>query len=178
MKNKTKNLIYVFVLLVLMPAGRVIAAPRVTKAPKVEFNIVQNAKIAEVEVKVNKNVEIPKNIIDENKPKAPVSPVETTESYSYVIYTKEEIKAKICEVFGSECSNALIIAFKESGYRQFAVSKTNDYGVFQLNCRWQKRRVGGVCTRFFDVDTNIRVAKQIFDEQGWAPWSTKIYLPK
>jgi len=167
-------------MLVLMPAGRVIAAPRVITTPKVELNIVQNTKVAEIEIKVTKNVEIPKNIIDENKPQVPATPVTkiVTENYSYPSFTKDEIKAKICAVFGSQCSNALIIALKESGYTQYAVSKTNDYGIFQLNCRWQKKRVGGVCTRFFDVDTNIRVAKQIFDEQGWAPWSTKIYLPK
>lgn len=161
-----------------MPAGRVIASPRVVKTQKVEINIVQNIKVAEVEVKVNKSVEIPKNIIDENKPKPSETPVQTNSNPSFPIYTKDEIKAKICEVFGSECSNALIIALKESGYTQYAVSKTGDYGVFQLNCRWQKKRVGGDCTRFFDVDTNIRVAKQIFNEQGWNPWTTKIYLPK
>ncbi len=86
------------------------------------------------------------------------------------------IKRRICEVFGKECSNALIIAEHESGFRNRVVSRTNDYGLFQLNCRWQGRRVGYNCSRFFDMETNLRIAKQIFDEQGWNPWTTKKFL--
>lgn len=86
------------------------------------------------------------------------------------------MQQRICEVFGEQCENALIIAKYESGFKNNIVSKTNDYGLFQLNCRWQGRRVGGDCTKFFDFETNLRVAKQIYDEQGWNPWYTKIYL--
>jgi len=182
MKNKTKNLIYMLLLLVMMPAARVSASPQVEPAiVKPELRIVESVKEASVVIEIDKNISIPKNIIDENKlisTPTPSKPVPVHKSYSYTNYSVDEIKSKICQVFGPECSNALIIAFRESGYRQFAISKTNDYGIFQMNCRWQGRRVGGVCTRYFDVDTNIRIAKQIFDEQGWNPWTTKKYLPK
>lgn len=92
-------------------------------------------------------------------------------------YDVTYIKKRICEVFVNNCKEALIIAHKESNYSTTAVSRTGDYGVFQLNCRWQKRRVGGDCTRFLDLETNLKVAKQIFNEQGWNPWTTKKYLP-
>lgn len=89
---------------------------------------------------------------------------------------KEYVKSRVCAVFAEHCAEALIIAFHESGYSTNAVSATGDFGVMQLNCRWQKRRVGGDCTRFLDLETNLQVAKQIFNEQGWNPWSTKKYL--
>lgn len=95
-------------------------------------------------------------------------------------YTTEQIKEKICAVFGGYCADALLIALKESGYRQYAVSKTNDYGIFQLNCRWQGKRVGGDCTKFFNVDLNIQLAYKIFTEWGysWRAWTTCKYLPR
>lgn len=93
---------------------------------------------------------------------------------------KEYVKKRICEVFGTECPNALIIAFKESGNRTNAASSgyfsTTNLGVFQINCRWQKGRVGGDCLKFLDLETNLRIAKQIYGEQGWNPWSTKLFL--
>jgi hypothetical protein len=91
---------------------------------------------------------------------------------------QEVIKKKICDVWGDKCKEALIIAKHESGFNPYSVSGTGDHGVFQLNCRWQGRRVGGDCTKFHDIDTNIRVAKQIYDEQNWRPWSTKGFIKK
>ena len=154
---------------------------------EISQEVVSEKNLISSEVKIVKvsNIRIDSKVSDKvinsknTLPKQPVvNTVVQSTNVNYPVYTVEEIKAKICEAFGSECANALIIAKAESGYRQFVISKTNDYGVFQLNCRWQKRRVGGDCSRFFDVDTNIRIAKQIYTEQGWNPWTTKIYLPK
>ena len=86
------------------------------------------------------------------------------------------IKKRICEVFGSQCNNALIIAKYESSFRTGVISRTGDYGLFQINCRWQGHRVGGNCSALLDLETNLRVAKQIFNEQGWNPWYTKKFL--
>ncbi len=93
-----------------------------------------------------------------------------------IAYEPNSMKARICEVFGNQCQNALIIAEHESHFNTNAISKTNDYGVFQLNCKWQGKRVGYDCKKFLDFETNLKLAKQIYDEQGWYPWSTKIYL--
>ncbi len=87
-----------------------------------------------------------------------------------------DIKKRICEVFGSQCNNALIIAKYESSFRTGVISRTGDYGLFQINCRWQGHRVGGNCSALLDLETNLRVAKQIFNEQGWNPWYTKKFL--
>lgn len=45
---------------------------------------------------------------------------------------------------------------------------THDIGVFMINAYWQRNRATDKELR--DCLTNIRVAKQIFDEQGWSPW--------
>lgn len=141
-----------------------------------EINIVKVLPV-NAEPRISVQVLNSKNSLPQNPVVVvPVSnPVVTN---NYPSFSREEIESKICAAFGSECSNALIIVKHESGFRQYAVSRTGDYGLFQLNCRWQKRRVGGDCSKFFDIDTNIRVARQIFAEQGWKPWTTKIYLPK
>ena len=116
-----------------------------------------------------------KTEIKQALPKYGVKVVNRT-AVEYPQTDKEYVKQRVCAVFAEHCAEALIIAFHESGYRTNAVSATGDYGVMQLNCRWQKRRVGGDCALFLDLETNLRVAKQIFNEQGWNPWSTKKYL--
>jgi hypothetical protein len=185
MKNiQIKKLIYLSAVVITLIAGHATVSPNIeaksiksqVKPVLVKKEIKTTQKIETI-VETIKVVEEVKEVVVEVK----ATPVKKSESKintnGFTIYSTEEIKTKICQVFVNNCNEALIIAFRESGYRQFAVSKTNDYGVFQMNCRWQKRRVGGNCNNFFDVDTNIRVAKQIYDEQGWNPWTTKKYLP-
>lgn len=87
----------------------------------------------------------------------------------------DNIKTRICEVFGPQCENALIIAKYESTFNPGAYYNGN-YGIFQINCPSHSWRVGGDCNALFDFETNLRIAKQIYDEQGWGPWSTKIHL--
>ena len=179
MSNKTiKNLIYIFIVLVIIPVGRVNASFEPAKANEIQTintKTLSTVSIIEPDIIIQKEVSLPKEL----KATKNISVKNSTPVIaSGKKYSKEEIKQKICKVFGSQCSNALIIAEKESGFRANAISKTNDYGVFQLNCRWQSRRVGGNCNLFLDVDTNIKIAKQIYDEQGWSPWTTKIFLPK
>lgn len=94
----------------------------------------------------------------------------------YPMYSIDYIRQRICEVFGSQCRNALIIAQRESGFNPRAVSPTADFGVMQINCPSHASKVGGDCTRFFDLETNLRVAKMIYDASGWRPWTTSKYL--
>ena len=162
-------------MLILMPVGLVDA-----KEKEIGLNVIGNQSTIKPKIEEKTEIVVLKNIIDEVKAKetkVATLITDNSQDWSKSTWTKEQIQARICQVFGSECQNALIIAKNESGFRPWAISKTNDYGVFQINCRWQKRRVGGDCTKFLDVETNIRVAKQIYDEQGWNPWTTKKYLP-
>jgi len=65
---------------------------------------------------------------------------------------------------------ALRVAWCESRWRARTISPTGDYGVFQVNFRYHGWRVGGVAERLLDVETNVRVAHDIWAEQGWVPW--------
>lgn len=73
--------------------------------------------------------------------------------------------------FGAEWKIAKAICMAESGLNPLAMSRTNDYGVCQIN-QVHRRRVGGDLTRLFDPETNIRVAADIRrDNGGFHPWT-------
>lgn len=85
---------------------------------------------------------------------------------------REEIMAYILEVFGSEAHRAIWVANCESGLRKDAINKANnngttDYGVFQINSVHIKRYGKDFTT---DWQENVRVAKKIYDAQGFTPW--------
>jgi hypothetical protein len=170
MLNKLiKNLISILVMIMAMPVGVAIAKPvdvEIENEVEVKFEEKQQSVVLNNVITEIKEVEAPK----------PIQKPGNSRDWSGYMYTPEDIKAKICAVFVNNCSEASIIAQKESGFRPWTISATNDYGVFQLNCKWQGRRVGGDCNKFLDIDTNISIAKQIYDEQGWNPWVTKKYL--
>jgi hypothetical protein len=80
---------------------------------------------------------------------------------------------RVCEEFGAQGNNALIIAYYESHYNNGALSPTNDYGFFQINCPSHRAKVGGDCTKLYDFETNLRIAKQVYGGRGnWSAWYT------
>jgi len=85
---------------------------------------------------------------------------------------KSEVEAFITEVFGKDAEKAIEVARCESGLRKEVVSKPNrngtrDYHTFQINDVHTKRFGDGFKN---DWKENVRVAKKIFDEQGFRPW--------
>ena len=80
------------------------------------------------------------------------------------------IKNKVCKAFGKNCARTIKIAFCESQFTSNAVGdkKTTypSYGVLQI------RSLPGrpSKSKLFNVDFNIKYAKQMFDKQGWKPW--------
>lgn len=90
--------------------------------------------------------------------------------------TTELVKRRICEVFTDHCLEALVIALHESGYNINARSSANAIGVFQILCSAHKKKVGGDCNKFYDLETNLRIAHDIFARQGWGPWEARVYL--
>ena len=77
------------------------------------------------------------------------------------------VEGMICRIFRPDCKMALSISWAENETRQCnRVSSTGDVGVFQINARWHSWR-----GNLYDCLENIRIAKQIFDEQGhWEAW--------
>lgn len=79
--------------------------------------------------------------------------------------------AMIGRVFGARAPEAIRVAICESSLNPGAIGP-GGRGLFQINPRhhmWRVQAVRG--TTLFDPMTNIRVAKHLFDEQGWRPWA-------
>ena len=77
------------------------------------------------------------------------------------------IEDEICAVFGDACAEAIAVARCESGLDPNAANPDSSArGLFQIMAS-----VHGVRAKWlFNPSVNIRVAKQLYDEQGWNPW--------
>ena len=83
---------------------------------------------------------------------------------------KNEITKEVKRVFGERANTALAVVKCESGFNIAAVSKTGDWGLFQINSRTWTKLFG----EEFKVNwkENIRVAKVIYDRSGsFNPWN-------
>ena len=89
----------------------------------------------------------------------------------------ETVEDKIRNVFGKDAEWAIRCFKSESGLRPNAIGKnrngTRDYGVAQLNSVHCGKVKGNCEQAFLNVDTNLRIAKQIFDASGNRPWYGK-----
>lgn len=89
-----------------------------------------------------------------------------------VAWTEERIIEKIQETFPEEPDRAVSIAKCESGLNPKAVSPTNDHGLMQIN-----KTVHTVEGDIYDVETNLKYARKLYDERGFAPWVCHRKLP-
>jgi len=103
------------------------------------------------------------------------------------------IEVKIWEVFGEDAPTAIKVATCESGMRAEAHGDTallvvngkdivgDSIGVFQIRTGgkdFNRARANNMTPDEFrawmwDADENIKYAKEIYDRQGWAPWTCK-----
>jgi soluble lytic murein transglycosylase-like protein len=81
------------------------------------------------------------------------------------------IEDLIRETFGKRSDEALRVASCESKLDPKALSRAGARGVFQIMPvhTWRVAQVGG--TNLDDPKTNVRVAKALFDDEGWRPWT-------
>ena len=97
-------------------------------------------------------------------PEAPVAVVEELSS-------EERIVKAIHETFPEDAETALKIAKAESGMNALATNSkdshkgcTGSFGLFQIAC------IHGNKDKLYDVDYNIKVAKELYEQNGWQPW--------
>jgi hypothetical protein len=84
----------------------------------------------------------------------------------------KSIEDMIEKEFGKYADEALRIAFCESRFDTNDVSSAGAVGVFQIRSvdhGWRVKKVKDG-KNLFDPWTNVRVARHIFDHQGWRPW--------
>jgi hypothetical protein len=91
-------------------------------------------------------------------------------------YSADEVKALIRQMWPTDSvEKALDVAWKESNYLARADNGICCLGVFQINYGSHKRRLaarGLGREGLFDARVNIEIAIEIFNEQGWSPWTT------
>ena len=92
---------------------------------------------------------------------------------------EETSKQAIRQTFpASVVDKAMRVAYCESRYTPDAVSRSGDYGLFQINkVTWEKTVKGWGYTwdQMFDPYINSRVALKIYQLAGnsWQPWSCR-----
>ena len=78
----------------------------------------------------------------------------------------------IRDTFPEDPYTAVAVATAESGLYQFALNSkdshkgcTGSYGIFQIGCLHESDP-----NVLYDVEYNVKRAREIYDESGWQPW--------
>lgn len=129
-------------------------------------------------------------VIVMDQPQLAVQTVEkpvTVEAPAPEVKPERTTKQLISDTFGSEARVAYAVMMAESGGRTNATNKntngSTDRGLFQINSIHTKK-VNGNLESLYNVETNVNVAKRIYDGSGWNAWSAykngsyKKYLSK
>lgn len=108
-------------------------------------------------------IELHRPLIGQVEAKQPVQVIVTPPKPMTI---EEKIRAK----FPEDPDYAVKIAKCESSMNPKAINTKNrngsvDYGLFQINS------VHGYTANYLlDADNNLRIARELFDRQGWRPW--------
>lgn len=106
-----------------------------------------------------------------NAPKTAQNGQEGASTPPQVVQTTQTNYDPIFErYFGESWKTARAVCTAESGLNPSSISPTHDYGLCQIN-QVHRKRVGGDLQKLLDPETNIRVASDIWREQGFSPWS-------
>jgi len=83
------------------------------------------------------------------------------------------VEDKICWAFGEQCERAVRIAWCESRHLPDAEGQARERGLFQIHPVHQAwiGDYGFTWDDMYKVDPNIQIAKVLYDEQGWKPWT-------
>lgn len=82
--------------------------------------------------------------------------------------------ALVVATFPEDPDTALRIVACESGWNPTARSATNDSGLFQINDIHRSAHgvaAGLTVDDLYDPATNVRIARTLYDQSGWLPWS-------
>lgn len=113
---------------------------------------------------ISENTETPQKTAKFGQILASSKTIETEE------WTDERRAREAIYIYFGNDKVAYAIARAESGFNCKAVSHTGDYGLFQINKvhLWRFEKEGLDWSNCWD---NAKVARQIYEEQGWYPWS-------
>ena len=149
------------------PVATTVKAPATTKAPVTTAKpVATTAKPAATTARPVATT--PRPTVTPTAPPTTAAPVTR--------YTADQVIAMIREAWPDDSEErAIEIARRESGWRNWAYNGSCCYGVFQIHYNSHKRRLtarGLGLAGLYDPRVNIAIALEIFQEQGWSPWST------
>lgn len=93
-----------------------------------------------------------------------------TSSVQVVLWSPATNEAAVCQ-YDWPCSTALRVEWCESRNRPTATNGLME-GLMQIHLPSHRRRLQAG-ESLFDPDVNLRVAYEIWSEQGWRPWACK-----
>lgn len=123
----------------------------------------------------------PTIIINEAHAEEATPPVETPVLIEVRIdWTKERIEQEVRSTFPETPNTAVAVAKSESGKALLPTAYNPEwhydrngnkvcqgsYGVMQIACVHMKHNPEAL----YDVETNLEVARKIYESEGWAPW--------
>jgi hypothetical protein len=164
MKSLIKITIFIFVVTLISKTPQLVAPPS---------NSLDTATIREIKTGYNPAVALPKQ--NETKSTPHLTPqIAKSHQITDGVLAWQNLIAKYFPQ--EEVVNALKIASKENGAGDPGRTHRNrngtvDYGLFQINSV-HAAKVGGNLEKLKDPETNVKVAFQIWQEQGWRPWTT------
>ena len=84
------------------------------------------------------------------------------------------VEAAIRATFPEDPERALTVAFCESGYQTGVISRTRDYGLFQINKKVHEHGIvaalGYTMDDMLTLEGNLAVARSLYNGSGWGPW--------
>lgn len=83
----------------------------------------------------------------------------------------EQWRGLVQSYFGDQTENALCVMLYESGGNPNAISPTTDYGLMQIHAPLWAEPYGVSYQDLLDPNTNMSIAKSIWDTYGWSAWS-------
>jgi len=107
-------------------------------------------------------------------PDATASPPATQRQIPYGLGGPGGLEQLVLNAFPEDPETAARIVSCESGWDPAARSRTGDTGLFQINDI--HRAPGGVAEGLTvddlkDPNTNIQVARRLYEQSGWQPWT-------
>ena len=168
LKEDVEPPLLIVILLMLLIMWFIPSPKKQIKANKVDFGYLLLYE--------EKEKEFPQGDKTPSQPPVVDQPVVETLQRNAAIYQGgcEQWRALVAKYFPPEqIDNALAIINAESGGNPYAVSPTDDHGLFQINRgTWYGYAENLPLEMAYDPETNVRIASYIFNTRGWQPWTT------
>jgi hypothetical protein len=103
----------------------------------------------------------------------PVGPVDPVPDYNHRVDLTAEVVWELVSHYDDwDHAKAVCIAFRESRFRPWVVSDTDDHGLFQLNRPTWSSYFGDEWSRVYSPKSNVEMAHEVWLQGGWWPWTT------